>query len=344
MRTLFVLPVMTAKGNLNILFALLSVTILFIVVWLANKEYSRYQPSPSPYFFNGIIQNASKESKYTNGSQSSMWTKRVQLCIMFNLKNMSPKKEVINLLLSYYSFFFNHIMLLFDGDWNEKPSYIPKNVTFSGCRSVDGELQHLCLPICLNETWGDEGEPVGYLYIADDMFVNLTMMSLLPLSNLWYLKMGTINYTKRASLKNWHWNRALKPMETVINNLPAKWKQVLVKYEGFPDRLHAVGTADTVYVPHSLAENMTDVLNYVHKTAPKLFCEVALPLVVDITAPTNRVHFIEGYLWGADRTFENIKKKAKSAQFVHPIKLSDPKQAKLWISFMEEVKAAALEI
>ena len=259
---------------------------------------------------------------------------------MFNLKNMSPKKEVIDLLLSYYSIFFDHITLLFDGDWTEKPSYIPTNVTFSGCRSDNGWFQHRCLSICLNETWGEEGEPVGYLYTADDMFINFTMMRSLPLKKVWYVNMSTINYTKRASLKNWHWKEVIKPLEAVIKNLPAKWKQVLDEH-GFPDRIHASGTADLVYVPHSLAENMTDVLNYISKTA-KLFCEVSLPLAVDIMAPTNQAHFIPGYLWDTERTLENMKRKAESAHFVHPIKLSDANQTDLWISSMEKVKAAAL--
>ena len=58
-----------------------------------------------------------------------------------------------------------------------------------------------------------------------DMFVNLTKMSLLPLSKVWCIGTTNINYTARASLGNsWHWGRALKPLETVVKNLPAKWK------------------------------------------------------------------------------------------------------------------------
>ena len=366
MRTLFVLAVMTAKAkiykttrNLNILLVLLSVTSLFVVVWLpATKDYrysrQRYQPSPfCLYCFNGCmpkesneskytrgcIPKVSDESKYTKGSQSFMWTKRVQLCIMFNLKNMSPRKEVIDLLLLYYSIFFDHIMLLFDGDWNEKPSYIPTNISFSGCKSSNGWFQQRCLPICFKKTWVGK-EPVGYLYISDDMFINLTMMSSLPLSKMWYLETPTIHYKNKGSLKDWHWNEVIKPLETVIRNLPEKWKRMLVK-SGFPDSFHASGTADVVYVPHSLAENMTDVVNYIDKTA-NLFCEVALPLAVDIVAPTNQAHFVEGYLWGGDKTLENMKKKAETAHFVHPIKLTNKDQANLWISSMEKVKAAVL--
>ena len=193
--------------------------------------------------------------------RSLVWTNKIQLCIMFNLFKMSPNKQVINLLVSYYSLFFNHIMLLFEGDWPEKPNYIPKKITFSGCKSKDGWFQQHCLLICLNETWKNRDKPEGYLYIADDMFVNLTKMSLLPLSHVWYINPKSMNYTARASLRNiWNWGKAMKPLETVVNNLPEKWKRILVQSVGFPDCIHAEGLADIVYVPHLLAKNMPQIL------------------------------------------------------------------------------------
>ena len=164
-----------------------------------------------------------------------LWTKKVQLCIMFNLNNMAPNEKAINLLLTYYSRFFNHITVLFDGNW-KKPNYLPKNVSFSGCNSQCGWFEHKCLCICLNETWGDS-QPGGYLFISDDMFVNLAMMSSLPLSQIWYIDTKPINYTRRASLVNtWFWNTALKPLEVVIEHLQTEWKDIIVKEVGFPDR------------------------------------------------------------------------------------------------------------
>ena len=332
-------------------FAFLPITVFIVVIciWSTGKSSSKKQHAVyGPYFFepeSKIMENNSSnrsESRSTNGSlsQSLVWTDRVQLCIMFNLANMSPNKQVINLLLSYYSFFFSHIMLLFDGNWSEKPNYIPKNIAFSGCKSLRGWFQQHCLLICLSQTWDNGDKPEGYLYIADDMFVNLTKMGSLPLSHVWYINPGQMNYTARASLlKTWHWPSNMKPLEIVINNLPAKWKQVLVQKVGFPDRLRAQGLADIVYVPQSLAKNMTDFMNYVIKTA-KVICEVAYPLAVDIIAPNKTIHFVDGILWGGDRNLAMIEKKAKICHFVHPVKLSSKVQADLWKSFMEQVKAA----
>ena len=334
-------------------FAFLSITVLFVVIciWSTGKSFSKKQHAVfGTYFFepeSKIMENKSSnrsESRSTNGSlsQSLVWTDKVQLCIMFNLANMSPKKQVMNLLLSYYGFFFSHIMLLFDGDWSEKPNYIPKNIAFSGCKSGRGWFQQHCLLICLSQTWDNGDKPEGYLYIADDMFVNLTKMGSLPLSHMWYSHPDQMNYTARASLrKTWHWGWAMNPLEAVINNLPAKWKHVLEKDVGFPDRLRPQGSADIVYVPHSLAENMTDFMNYVIRTA-NLISEVAFPLAVDIVAPNKTTHFIDGFLWGGERNPAIIEKKAKITHFVHPVKLSSKVQADLWKSFMEQVKAAML--
>ena len=334
-------------------FALLSITVLLVVIWIGSTGTTSLGNQPvvnGSHFFKTCVWNQeskvmeSKSNKSTKKSlgQSLVRTNKIQLCIMFNLFKMSPNKQAINLLVSYYSLFFNHIMLLFEGDWSEKPNYIPQNITFSGCKSKDGWFQQHCLLICLNETWQNGDKPEGYLYIADDMFVNLTKMSLLPLSHVWYINPDLMNYTARASVRNtWHWRGAMKPLETVVNNLPEKWKRVLVENVGFPDCIHASGLADIVYVPHLLAKNMTDFMNYVIRTA-ELISEVAFPLAVDIVAPNKTTHFIDGILWSGQRNPGMIKKSARTAHFVHPVKLSSKAQADLWKSLMEEVKAAML--
>ena len=297
-------------------------SVLLVVQWyMYNKPKAAERPTP--YY-----------TIFTRPFASNLWTKKVQLCIMFNLNNIAPDEEAINLLLTYYSPLFNHIMLLFDGN-RTKPNYLPKNVAFSSCFSGRGWFEHKCLRICLNETWHDS-RPEGYLFIADDMFINLAMMSSLPLSQLWYLQPGNINYTARASLRNtWHWNWALKPLEDVIEHLPAEWKDIIVKV-GFPDRLPIAAVADIVYVPYSLAGTMTDVLTFITRTA-QLISEVALPLAVDIVAPTDRVNLIDGLMWGAERgNNRSIENRARKCHFVHPIKLSAAPQARLWETLMEE--------
>ena len=317
------------SGARNFYVLILLGTVLLVVQWYIYNKPKAAERRPTPYTVD--VTSGTRSSASTH---STLWTKKVQLCVMFNLNRMTPNEKTINLLLTYYSRIFNHIMLLFDGKW-KKPSYLPNNVTFSDCNSERGWYEHKCLCICLNETWGDS-RPEGYLFIADDMFINLARMSLLPLSRIWYLDAEHINYTDRASLVNvWQWNRALKPLEVVIERLPPEWMDIIVKKVGFPGFVHARGTADLVYVPYSLAGTVTDVLTFITRTA-QLISEVALPLAMDIVAPTDQAHFIYGYTWDGRQDISRMEIIARKAHFVHPIKLSGESQVRLWKTLMEE--------
>ena len=109
----------------------------------------------------------------------------------------------------------------------------------------------------------------------------------------------------------------------------------MVKYVGFPGHLHAQANADIVYIPYSLTRNMMDVLTFISKTA--IISEVALPLALDIVAPTDQVYFVNGYLWGRHRRDMNfIKKRAEVTHFIHPLKLSRGAEAYLWKTLLEQ--------
>ncbi len=67
--------------------------------------------------------------------KSKIWTRNTQLCIMFN---HASGESPVRLMLAYYLRFFDHIMLIFDGKWEERPPYIPDYVKFYGCDSIFG--------------------------------------------------------------------------------------------------------------------------------------------------------------------------------------------------------------
>ena len=178
-------------------FYLLKALVLLHIVLLVVQRYTyKSKAAERPALHNLDITNS---PRYSTSVNSNLWTKKVQLCIMFNLFRMDPNETAINVMLSYYNRFFNHIMIIFDGKW-KKPNYLPENVTFSGCNSGAGWFEHECLRICLNEKWQDL-QPEGYLFIADDIFINLLMMSSLPLSQTWYVHTVGINYTARALIQ-----------------------------------------------------------------------------------------------------------------------------------------------
>ena len=261
--------------------------------------------------------------------KSKLWTKNIQLCIMYNYH---PREYFVRELMAYYLRFFDRIMVLFDGEWPEKPSFIPEYVNFSECRSNRGHFQQVCLRTCLT----NGGRNVeGYLFVADDIFVNLSRMSTLPRSKLWFVdKEWVYDYTNKAGLTGWYWwPEFSKKTRLVVDNLPPEWKEVLVTFTGFPKQFHGHTVSDIIYVPQPLASHMIEVLSYIIKTTD-LFCEVAIPLAVDIVDP-QYVHMVWGYLPKERRNDRAlITSTAAEAHFVHPLKLAIRPTADIWRDFM----------
>ena len=139
-------------------------------------------------------------------NKTRLWTQDVQLCIMFNSVHHS---KTVGLLLSYYLQFFDHITLLFNGEGTlKKPRYAPETVQAFGCDSYYGWYQHKCLSICLSHA---DVHVKGFLYIADDMFINIAKMGELDPSRLWYLIPKQFNYSKLMAMnkfelhRKWYW-------------------------------------------------------------------------------------------------------------------------------------------
>ena len=259
--------------------------------------------------------------------RSTLWTKNIQLCIMYN---HVPGEYFVRELMAYYLRFFDEIMLLFDGEWPEKPSFIPEYVNFSECRSSHGYFQHKCLHTCLTN---GARNVEGYLFVADDIFVNLSRMSTLPRSKLWFVDMDVYNYTNKAAFTHWRWPQYFKKTQLVVDNLPPEWKEVLVKFVGFPKRFHGSSLSDIIYVPQPMASHMVEVLSYIIKTTD-LFCEIAIPLAVDIVDP-QYVHMVRGYVTAQNRKNRTlITSTAAKAPFVHPLKLAIRPTADIWRDFM----------
>ena len=271
--------------------------------------------------------------------QYNSWTSDVQLCIMFNLMKMTPSEITVNMILHYYLLFFSKILVLFDGEWPDRPKYIPSSVAFSGCKSENGKLQHICLFKCMQYS---KKRALGYLYVADDMFVNLTMMSSLSPYKIWYINPATINYTSVINDEptGWHWGHpdyyeyALK---AVIDSLPTKWMNQLIETGGFPEYFSIRGIFDIIYVPEQYVNPLADVLSHIISTVD-LFSELAGPLAVEIVAPQfERDTLIYGYLWHEKRTMSYIQETALRASFVHPVKLAkNGAEARLWQQLMDQ--------
>ena len=275
--------------------------------------------------------------------QSELWTENVELCIMFNLNGIGVNQTVIELLIAFYHPFFSHLTFLFDGDPAEtkRPKYLPSYVDVFGCDSHVGLYQHRCIQTCIQQ---GTNETKGFLYIADDMFINVSKMAELPTSKVWFTGSTVRKYSdiidivRNTKPPYWWWGpptNSAANLEIEINNLPQEWKDQLIKTAGFPDKFKTMATSDIIYVPRTIATKLELVLSHIINTA-KLFCEVATNLAVNIVAP-ELVLFEYGYVWGDDRSIEGINRTAQKAHFVHPIKLGGVKEhLDLWIQYMKK--------
>ena len=273
-----------------------------------------------------------------------LWTKHVHLCIMFNLNNMKPNPQTINLLLEYYHPFFDHITLIFDGKWNKRPEYLPEYVNFIGCESNVGWYQHKCLNMCLSQPTGDEVK--GFFYIADDMFINLNNLASYNLAQTWCMPTAVYDYNqlltmdKNEAHKIWYWwgpplffENALK---VVVDSLPEEWIRQLQSNVGFPDHYSGKGIFDIIYLPKSLVSKMTKVITHI-LSSKELFCELAGPLAVGIVVPRDeKTIFSNSFLWGYQRNIGMIRKFARTCDIVHPLKLSQNDQAAVWKELMDQ--------
>ena len=274
-------------------------------------------------------------------NKTVLWTRHIQLCVMYNTVINTVN---IGFLLSYYIHFFNHITLISGTEIVTKANFIPDFVQLFNCNSNEGRYQHRCLKMCLENPARESVE--GFLYIADDMFVDIAKMSKLDRTKLWAIPVIRLDYNKiiRESKeevhKRWYWFGAPEYTEDylqqTIEKLPREWIEAL-KRNGFPSNFETHAPSDIYFIPRSLVPRLVKVISFMVKATDHLFCEVALPLSVGIiTQPSERQVLFSGYLWGNQRTLPIKEDRAKVAHFVHPLKLSDKKDLKLWKNLMED--------
>ena len=266
--------------------------------------------------------------------KANLWTINVHLCIMFNWGSTEYRTR---LLLSYYMRFFDVITLFFEGE-PAPHTYIPSHIQIFYVRTGNGFLQQRCVELCINQT---APNTVSHLYIADDMFINIAKMSQLSLSKIWFIPISVHTFGDDSSFSGWYWwDKPLggytqyKRFVTVINGLPQEWKQVLIDKVGFPNRIHGHAVADIVHIPNAFAIQVTKVLNYINSVID-LFCEIAVPLALDIAQPIGREEMEEGNLWEQQRTDSGLVQSfIESRYYMHPLKTSTKFGVDFWCKSM----------
>ena len=298
-------------------------------------------PAPAPDYDSSLLRRSLYRLGYTLDDlplRNSLWTNNIHLCVMFNLKSIKPNEKVLNLLISFYFPFFRHISLIFDGQPNYNSEWIPGFVNVLSCDSYFGWYQHKCIRKCIQQ---NESQTEGFLYIAEDMFINITKMADLPKDKIWFLQNNkrSFSWVLNPGAKGWDWPRwgkngnSLKFNKT-IQSMPSKWKQILENHHGFPDYFNVTAISDIVFIPQVAVPKILPVLDHIILQGD-LFCEIATALAVNV-ASHDVVKMEYGYLWRGERSVAGIERKSTSAHFVHPMKLGIRKHAELWLKYMEQ--------
>ena len=133
--------------------------------------------------------------------KSKLWTRNVQLCIMFN---WGATEYTIRTLLAYYMRYFTSVVLLLDGEWpSAAVKDIPTAVRAISVRTKNGWFQQYAVWECLQN--GNENI-TSYLYIPDDMFINITQLGTLPSSKMWFNQPFVYNFSNIHTLTDdWWW-------------------------------------------------------------------------------------------------------------------------------------------
>ena len=271
--------------------------------------------------------------------KSKLWTKDVQLCIMFN---WGTTDYVLRILLAYYLRFFDSIVLLYDGEWpNWTPEYIPEGVRSIQVDTYHGWFQQRALFECLKL---GQRSNLSTLYIPDDMFINISMLSQYSSSKVWYRKGWYFDFRIEGEIFRDHWwwwtelgSNVYDKLLSVISSLPDKWMKQWKEF-GYPQKVCAHSVADTIYVPRAFSNDMLELLQHIMSVQPELFSEIVYPLLIDITVPeSHREPYSDGNLWLEERYNLNlIMRYARTRHYVHSLKLSELFGRDLWCMMMNE--------
>lgn len=261
---------------------------------------------------------------------------RIRLCIQFNTEN-AVKEETMRLLHRVYSNFFSKIS--YSGPI-PKPDFLGNDTQYIHCTNAqNGEFQHHCLLAHL-QTYPDAD---GYLYVADDAFIDLSRLSKLPRDKVWYLH-GTdmdIRKPRTFDVKIWPiWPlpEGYHALKHYVENLPEAWKERLQAVNGDKNIVRTIELADVIYIPEQLRSKYASAIRY-FSGEPQVNHEVITAVIRDLVVGNDYVPLIPACLWAEQNNFEEQSRCGVSGDFdfVHPLKLSDPKVADLWSSLMDDV-------
>ncbi|XP_048258260.1 probable glycosyltransferase STELLO1 isoform X1 [Haliotis rufescens] len=244
------------------------------------------------------------------------------LIVVFNF----PHYENLAFLETMYSFHFPHIVYCGTNkdQFQNYTKLLLKNVTFIEVDIGGGWFAQNCLIQAMKMQYTVD----GYLYIGDDVLLNIWNIPILPLDRLWLFNSSVLQPSDKT---NWMWfsnpkvglktyQAALAALKLLDAHKYKIFKQMISRNSGKNDSLF-FGGADIAYVPNKYKD---DVLFFMeHFSKFNLFVEIIFHTVFGGTEKWDNVFRMPGtYLWSAGERDHIEKYYNKNDVFLHPVKIS----------------------
>lgn len=161
----------------------------------------------------------------------------------------------------------------------------------------------------------------GYLYINDDVMLNLWNFDRFDSNKIWFVWLKPIAWAYASRSKDWCWwkssmgSSAIRPC---LQDLPDLYKKNYIENMGQNNLTH--GGSDVLYIPQRLR---TDYINLAHFFYDyRVILEIAMPSICCCLESIDRWEIFNAkYLWGPEQK-KLFDLYSKELDYIHPVKLT----------------------
>ncbi|XP_067665439.1 uncharacterized protein [Haliotis asinina] len=312
-----------------------------LTFWAAEQAppqlYSQGTQSPAVVAHAAKISSYCSNYSFTTSEQTTVMTyPNIVLIVVFNF----PHYENLQFLETMYGMHFPHIVYCGanKSEFHTHAKLLQKPLSFMEVDHSNGWLfQH-----CLIQVMRMQFRVDGYLYIGDDVLLNMWNIHKMPLNKLWVYHAQVVQLSKKAA--GHRVNHPKVGMTAYKAGLQALVAVDSHRYDGFTRMLFSnsrkrdgfyIGSSDIHYVPEQYKD---DFLYYMqHFSRFDLYIELIFPTVFRGIEKSENLFMMPGYYF-PDGSIQKMKKYFnKKHLFCHTVKISKTVSVSEGLKFFCEV-------
>ncbi|XP_048249064.1 probable glycosyltransferase STELLO1 [Haliotis rufescens] len=294
--------------------------------WAAGQTppqiYSQATQSPA------VVSHAAQIASYCSGESfiASKLTDiitypNILLIVVFNF----PHYENLQFLETMYSMHFPHIIYCEANkdQFDTHAKLLLKPLTFIEVDHANGWLGQLCLIEAMKMQFRVD----GYLYMGDDVLLNVWNIHMFPLNKLWVYHVRVVRQSRKEHGNRVHhpkvgsqaYQAALKALKIVDIHRYNSFTDMLSNNSREKDGFY-IGSSDICYVPEKYKD---DYLYYMeHFSRFDLYIEVIFPTVPRGIEKLENLYMMKGTYCGYEPIADIPKHFNERNLFVHTVKIS----------------------